>query len=176
MTAGGPSGGAAVADLEQALGQLAYLLTRVHRNDLITSAAGVPLDRAAVVVLRRLAAAGPMRAGELADALGVEAPHVSREVRKLQQAGYVKRVADPADQRARFVELTSAGEAASARLAAEARRGIGDALADWEPGDLHQLAALLRRMLDDFVAHSGADAPADSPGTAPARAGDKENP
>jgi len=54
--------------VEQALSRLAYLFTRVHRNDLITAAAEVPLDRAAVMVLRYLAAAGPVRAGELADA------------------------------------------------------------------------------------------------------------
>ena len=145
----------ALAELEQALSQLSYLVTRVHRNDQIAAAAGVPLDRAAVVVLRQLAAAGPMRAGELADALGVEAPHISRQVHKLQQAGYVKRVADPGDLRARSVELTGTGEAAVARVASEARRGIEEALAGWPPEDLGQLATLLRRMLDDFVTHSG---------------------
>jgi DNA-binding MarR family transcriptional regulator len=154
----GPAGtgtGAAMAQLEQALSRLSYLVTRVHRNDLITAAAGVPLDRAAVVVMRHLALAGPLRAGELADALGVEAPHVSRQVHKLQQAGYVERVADPGDLRARLVELTPAGEAAALRVASEARRGIEEALAGWQPGDLGQLATLLRRMLDDFVNHSG---------------------
>jgi DNA-binding MarR family transcriptional regulator len=144
-----------VAELEGVLSRLAYLFTRVHRNERIAAEAGVPLDRAAVVVLRQLQAAGPLRAGELADALGVEAPHVSRQVQKLQDAGYVVRVAVPGDQRARLVELTSAGSAASARIAEEARRGIQEALAGWPPGDLHQLAALLSRMLDDFVAHSG---------------------
>ncbi len=151
----GAGTGAALAQLEQALSRLSYLVTRVHRNDLITAAAGVPLDRAAVVVLRHLALAGPLRAGELAEALGVEAPHVSRQVHKLQQAGYVKRVADPGDLRARLVELTPAGEAAAARVASEARRGIEEALAGWQPGDLGQLATLLGRMLDDFVHHSG---------------------
>src|ERR1017187_5925629 len=116
-----------------------------------------------------------MRAGELADALGVEAPHVSRQVHKLQMAGYVERVADPGDLRARFVELTSAGEAASARVAGEARRGIEEVLANWQPDDLRQLATLLRRMLDDFVAHSGADAPADSASTARPGAGGKDD-
>ena len=146
-----------VAELEQALSRLAYLLTRARRNELITAAAGVPLDRAAVVVLRQLAAIGPMRPGELADALDVEAPHITRQVQKLERAGYVRRAADPDDHRAQLIELTSPGEAASSRVAEQARQGIGDALAHWPPDDLHRLAALLHRMLDDFVAHSGAD-------------------
>lgn len=52
---------------------------------------GVPLERAAVVVLRQLSTAGPMRPGELADALAVEAPHVTRQLQKLTDVGYVKR-------------------------------------------------------------------------------------
>jgi DNA-binding MarR family transcriptional regulator len=163
-----------VAELEQALSRLAYLLTRARRNELITAAAEVPLDRAAVVVLRQLAAAGPMRSGELADALDVEAPHISRQVQRLEQAGYVRRAADPGDHRARLVELTGSGQAASGRIAGQARQGIADALAHWRPADLHQLATLLHRMLDDFVAHSGGDPQQPSPGGASARAGEQE--
>ena len=149
-----------VAQLELALSQLAHLVTRVHRNELITAAAGVALDRAAVTALRRLAGAGSVRPGELAAALDVEPPHVTRQVERLQQAGYARRVPDPGDLRARRVELTSAGEAASARLADEARRGIAVALAGWPEDDLHQLATLLSRMLDDLTAPGGGTPPA----------------
>ncbi len=150
---------AEVAEVERALSRLSYLLTRAHRNDLITAAAGVPLDRAAVVVLRHLAVTGPARPGEIADALDVEAPHITRQVHKLQQAGYVQRVADPGDHRAQLVKLTGEGKEASARLAEKARHGIADALVGWQPEDLRRLATLLSRMLDDFVSHSGADTP-----------------
>jgi len=160
----GESGASAdVAELELSLSRLAYLVTRARRNEMITPAAQVPLDRAAVVVLRQLSAAGAMRPGELADALDVEAPHITRQLQKLADAGYVQRTSDPVDNRAQLVELTSSGEAACGRVAARARQGIGDALAHWLPSDLHQLATLLHRMLDDFVVHSGADAPAKSP-------------
>ena len=157
--------GADLAQLEQALSRLAYLLTRARRNEIITAAAGVPLERAAVMVLRQLAAAGGMRPGELADVLDVEAPHITRQLQKLVEAGYVERTRDPADHRAQLVGVTSAGDAASERVAAQARQGIGDALAHWQPSDLHLLAVLLHRMLDDFTAHSGADAPSRSAGS-----------
>lgn len=163
-----------VAELEQALSRLAYLLTRARRNEMITAAAGVPLERAAVVVLRQLSAAGAMRPGELADALDVEAPHITRQLQKLTDAGYVKRTPDPGDNRAQLVDLTRSGEAACGRVAAQARRGIWDALAHWQPSDLHQLAALLHRMLDDFVAHSGPDTPPQIPGSHRPRATEQE--
>jgi DNA-binding MarR family transcriptional regulator len=169
-----PAAEADVAQLEQALSRLAYLLTRARRNDMITTAAGVPLERAAVVVLRQLSAAGPSRPGGLADALGVEAPHITRQLQKLTSTGYLKRVPDPADSRAQLVELTGSGEAAAAAVAAQARQGIGDALAQWPRSDLHQLATLLDRMLDDFVAHSGQDAPRRPKETARAWAADEE--
>jgi len=153
--AGGPETGADVAEVEKALSRLAYLLTRARRNEVITAAAEVRLERAAVVVLRQLEAAGPARPGELADALDVEAPHITRQLQRLVAAGYAERIPDATDNRAQPVRLTRSGEAASARIAAQARQGIADALADWAPDDLRQLGRLLHRMLDDFTTHSG---------------------
>src|SRR5207247_5317812 len=96
-----------VAELDRALTRIAYLLTRNRRNGLTTTAAGVPLDRAAVTVLLELAGSGAMRPGELAARLEVEAPHVTRQVQRLERAGYAARGADPDDRRAQLIQLTS---------------------------------------------------------------------
>src|SRR5580704_14759669 len=81
----------AAADAAHAA-EILRLITRARRHDRVRTVAAVPLDRAAVMVLRQLAEAGPARPGELADRLGVEAPHVTRQVQRLQQAGYADRV------------------------------------------------------------------------------------
>jgi len=141
-----------LARVEQALSGLAYLLTRTWHHEMLTAAAGVPLDRAEVVVLRRLAGTGPIRPGELANTLQVESSHVSRLVRKLTRVGYVKQTADLSDSRAQLVELTDAGREAAAGIAAQARRDIAAALTDWTAADLHQLAGVLQRACHDFVA------------------------
>ena len=96
-----------VAELDRALTRIAYLLTRNRRNGLTTTAAGVPLDRAAVTVLLELADSGAMRPGELAARLEVEAPHVTRQGQRLERAGYAARGADPDDRRAQLIQLTS---------------------------------------------------------------------
>jgi DNA-binding MarR family transcriptional regulator len=146
-----------VIELERALTRIAYLITRTRRHDRIRMAAGVPLDRAAAVILRQLAESGPARPGELAARLEVEAPHVTRQVQRLRQAGYVDRVPDPNDRRAHLVRLTPAGTAAVDRIREVGRRAMQDALAIWTPQELHQLAMLFHRMVDDFLAYAARD-------------------
>src|SRR2546430_1415626 len=121
--------------------------------------AAVRLARAAVMVLQQLAEAGRVRPGELAARLSVEAPHVPRQVQRLQQAGYATRTPDPDDRRAQLIGLTPAGRAAADRIREAGTGGMQAALAHWPPQELHQLATLLHRMVDDFLAYSAAEEP-----------------
>ncbi len=122
---------------------------------------------AAVVILRQLAEAGPVRSGELAARLEVEAPHVTRQVQRLQQAGYVDRVPDPDDRRAQLIQLTPSGMAASDRIREAGTSGMQAALAHWPPQELHQLATLLHRMVDDFLAYSAEEEHMGRPSSGP---------
>ncbi|WP_442818958.1 MarR family winged helix-turn-helix transcriptional regulator [Streptomyces sp. NBC_01235] len=112
------------------------------------------LDRAAVAILRHLAETDPLRPGMLAVRLSVEASHVTRQLRQLERAGLVVRVADPDDRRAQLIQLTEAGQGAIDRIREAGRRGMNVALAAWDPDDLRQLATLFHRLVDDFVAHA----------------------
>ena len=147
------------AEILRAITQIAYLITRARRHDRVRTVAAVPLDRAAVMVMGQLAEAGPVRPGELAARLGVEAPHVTRQVQRLQQAGYADRVPDQDDRRAQLIGLTPAGMAASDRIREAGTGGMQAALAHWPPQELHQLATLLHRMVDDFLAYAAAEEP-----------------
>ncbi|MBV9444999.1 MAG: MarR family transcriptional regulator [Streptosporangiaceae bacterium] len=149
-----------VAELDRALTRIAYLLTRNRRNGLTTTAAGVPLDRAAVTVLLALADSGAIRPGELAARLEVEAPHVTRQVQRLEKTGYAERGPDPDDRRAQLVQLTPSGTAAAGRIREVGRRGMQAALAHWPPDELHQFATLFHRMVDDFLAYDAEHQPA----------------
>ena len=55
---------------------------------------------------------GPIGVGALAERLGVTQQAASKAVADLERRGYVARRRDPADARARLVELTARGEAA----------------------------------------------------------------
>jgi DNA-binding MarR family transcriptional regulator len=110
-------------------------------------------------LLRQIAESESLRPGELALRLGVEASHVTRQVHRLEKAGYVRRVPDPDDRRAQRIELTQPGLAAVERIREAGCRGMQMALAAWSPQDLRQLAGLFRRMVDDFVVHAVEDDP-----------------
>ena len=151
--------GTDAAEILRAITRIGYLITRNRRHDVVRTVAAVPLDRAAVMVLGQLAEAGPVRPGELAARLSVEAPHVTRQVQRLQQAGYADRVTDPDDRRAQLITLTPAGRAASDRIREAGTSGMQAALAHWPPEELHQFATLLHRMVDDFLAYAAAEEP-----------------
>ncbi|MFB7084492.1 MarR family winged helix-turn-helix transcriptional regulator [Streptomyces sp. NPDC056296] len=155
-----------VTEIERALTRVTYLSTRQRQHDRLMALADVPLDRAAVALLRQVADSGPLRPGELAARLGVEASHVTRTVRQLQRTGYVSRVPDPDDRRAQRIELTEAGRRAVARLREAGARGMQMALADWSPEELRQLATLFHRMVDDFLGYAAEEEPEVRP-TAP---------
>lgn len=160
---GAPAASAEVVEIERALSRITYLSTRARQHDRLMALAGVPLDRAAVALLRQIVDAEPLRPGELAQRLGVEASHVTRTVQQLQRAGYVSRVPDPDDRRAQRIELTDAGREAIGRVRDAGARGMQVALADWTPEELRQLATLFHRMVDDFLTHSTEDDPTDTP-------------
>jgi DNA-binding MarR family transcriptional regulator len=84
----------------------------------------------------------------------VEAPHVTRQVQRLQQAGYATRTPDPDDRRAQLIQLTPAGRAAADRIREAGTTGMQAALAHWPSQERHQLATLLHRMVDDFLAYA----------------------
>ncbi|WP_327596372.1 MarR family transcriptional regulator [Streptomyces chartreusis] len=143
-----------VVEIERALTRITYLSTRARQHERLMALAGVPLDRAAVALLRQVADSEPLRPGELAARLGVEASHVTRTVQQLQKTGYVTRVPDPQDRRAQRIELTEPGRRAIVRVRDAGARGMQLALADWTPEELRQLATLFHRMVDDFLAHA----------------------
>ncbi|MFE3740696.1 MarR family winged helix-turn-helix transcriptional regulator [Streptomyces sp. NPDC059134] len=145
-----------LSEIERGLSRLTYLAGRARHHEHLKSVSGLPLDRAAVAILRRLAGNGgeAPRPGALAVRLSVEASHVARQLRHLEEHGYVTRAPDPDDRRAQRVRLTDAGLAAIDRVREVSRRNVEEALSDWSPEELREFATLFRRLVDDFAARS----------------------
>lgn len=140
-----------VIEIERALRRVAYLSSRARQHERLVAEAGVPLDRAAVVLLRQIAESEPLRPSELAVQLAVEASHVTRQVQQLEKMNYVTRVPDPDDGRAQRIEITASGREANDRIRLASWRHMQAALAAWSPQELRQLATLFHRMVDDFL-------------------------
>lgn len=142
-----------LAGLLPRITQLSAVLTRGRVVERAVAAAGIDVDRPALSVLITLhTAGGPLRVGEIATRMQVVGPHVTRQVNELERRGLVHRVADPADQRARLVEMTSGGAGAVGRYLREVLGWFSGAMAGWSEQDRADLTRLLGRMMDDLTA------------------------
>jgi DNA-binding MarR family transcriptional regulator len=87
------------------------------------------LSESDVEALEVLLDTGAATAGKLSDLMGLTTGAVTRVIDRLEQAGYVRRVPDPADRRRVIVELipdrTAAVEATMARVGDSSAREIG---------------------------------------------------
>jgi DNA-binding MarR family transcriptional regulator len=103
-------------------------------------------------VLVQLHMAGePLRVGEIARRMQVVGPHVTRQMNELERRGLARRVADPQDQRARLIELTTTGAAAAGRYLQTVLGWFTDALDDWSEQDRRSFGHLLGRFVDDIT-------------------------
>ncbi|NEA66142.1 MarR family transcriptional regulator [Streptomyces sp. SID12488] len=141
-----------MAEIDRNLNRIAHLAYHARQHGRLRELAGVPLERSAVVLLRQIADSEPLRPGELANLLAVEASHVTRQVQQLQKAGYVTRVPDPDDRRAQRIRLTPAGAEAVVRIREVSCRSMSGALEGWSPHELRRLTAFVDRMVDDVLA------------------------
>ncbi|MEU7609822.1 MarR family transcriptional regulator [Micromonospora sp. NPDC049204] len=104
------------------------------------------LDRAAYVILRHLADAGPQNVSALAARLNLDGSTVTRQVSALQRDGLITRTPDPSDGRGTVISPTPAGLQRMAVVQAARTRLYGDMLADWTTEDRATLASLLSRL------------------------------
>ncbi|MEU8181690.1 MarR family transcriptional regulator [Micromonospora sp. NPDC049044] len=109
------------------------------------------LDRAAYVILRHLADAGPQNVSALAARLNLDGSTVTRQVSALQRDGLITRTPDPSDGRGTVISPTSAGLQRMAAVQAARTRLYGDMLADWSTADRATLASLLGRLNQALV-------------------------
>jgi DNA-binding MarR family transcriptional regulator len=139
-----------LARTQRALEQLDRLRASRNGHAGLVAAAGVDLSRPAYALLRRIDEHGAASLGELARATGMDAASTGRQVRKLEELGFVDRVPGEADARVVVVEITPAGTTARRRIASVLDRHLRDVLERWSPDDRRALGELLQRLVDDF--------------------------
>jgi DNA-binding MarR family transcriptional regulator len=91
---------------------------------------------------------GSVRAGVVAEHLGMDVSVVSRAVASLVDSGHVERLPDPTDGRASLLTLTPAGQDLVASHRSRRDALIEGAAADWSAQDRALFAALLDRYAD----------------------------
>jgi DNA-binding MarR family transcriptional regulator len=97
-------------------------------------------------LLQVVAATPGIRPTEIAATQDVHPSQVTRQVRELESAGFVRVTADPADRRSCRVTLTSAGVGEQARLTEDGLDRFALFVADWEREDVRMLTLLLEKL------------------------------
>lgn len=120
-----------------------------------SSALGTSVEGACLGVLHTLHAKGPLRPGDVATAVRLDASTVSRHLQALERLELVARERDPADGRAFRVAATEAGTATVREAAVARRELLSQALQGWDAADITQLEELLARMAADLTAVAG---------------------
>jgi len=133
----------ATPELERQLGLLARRLAKPVR--LHGPSGWTVLDRPAFQALWRIVEEGPLRATALSALVEVDLSVVSRQVKALEQVGFVRREPDPADARAQLVTATAAGREAFRSTSARRTEVLDAVLREWTPDDRSELERLLGR-------------------------------
>jgi DNA-binding MarR family transcriptional regulator len=145
----------ALEQIERSMGRIGRAGSSVMAARRRADRAGVDVSAPGMGILGVLERGGPQRVSLVARRAGMVAPLASREVRRLEQQGFVTRAADRADGRVVVVAITAKGRDAYRRLRAASVAAAEDALAGWKASELTELARLLARMADDFSAARG---------------------
>ncbi len=119
----------------------------IRIKDLFYGVGPEGLDLALADALSILCQQGPMRMGELADALHITPASTTRAVNCLVDKGFVERVKDADDQRSIVVSSTAAGARRYLTIANRVQSGIGQILNDFEPDEQILLADFLGRFV-----------------------------
>lgn len=164
MAATTPGPDSDIERLEQALSRIVAWFTRNDVHQQTMRRARCDLPRAHIVLLSRLDRCGTARLSELAALLGVDKSTLAPQAKRLFRDGLIDRDADPDDQRAAQLRVTSAGRDLIARLEATRCAMLTEMLAGWPAADHARIADLLTRFAAALDSDSQAAAsPSDRP-------------
>ena len=135
-------------DLPFEIGETAHALRRAFDR----RAAALGVTRAQWKVLFRLTRTPGVRQVELADMLDVEPITLSRIVDRLEEAGHVERVADPADRRAWRLQVTEKARPLVAKLRQLGSELVEEAFAGIERDEIERARQVLAQVRENVAA------------------------
>ncbi len=112
--------------------------------------------RALVAVMDAARRGEPVTAGGLGAAVGLSSASVTALVDRLERAGHVRRVRDPADRRRVALEMSEASMAAGAAWFGGLQRELVAAMAEFTDADLDVVRRFLTAMTDVIARHAQA--------------------
>jgi DNA-binding MarR family transcriptional regulator len=112
--------------------------------------------RALVAIMDAARRGEALTAGTLGQAVELSSASVTALVDRLEKAGHVRRVRDPADRRRVALEMSASAMAAGAQFFGGLNRDLLAAMADWSEDELAVVRRFLEQMTDVIVRHARA--------------------
>ena len=140
------------ADSYRVEDSVGYLVTRVRASifagvDRELAPWGISAAQGSILIY--IAHGRGDRAADIARDYDYDTGSMTRMVARLAAKRLVRRVRDESDRRVQRLELTAAGKKLTEQMAAMAVKVLNQHLRGFTRGELEQLKALLRRMLDN---------------------------
>jgi DNA-binding MarR family transcriptional regulator len=108
-------------------------------------------------LLQVIDASEGIRPSGIAEAQNVHPSLVTRQVREVEDAGYVTVTADPVDRRSCLVKITPSGKVELARLAEFGLARFALFVEDWSRDDVRKLAELLEKLKTSMASVAAQD-------------------
>ena len=139
-----------VAAAEQALERLFRLTVnrKVHTRQ--TAAVGSDVTRAGYAVLRCIDGAGELSLGNLARECSMDPAAAGRQVKALEEEGFVVRAPGEDDGRVTVVRLTDRGRDVYRSIVDIRTNHMSEVLSAWSKADRTALSRLVDRLVDDL--------------------------
>jgi DNA-binding MarR family transcriptional regulator len=142
--------------VQHALGVVARRAKDLSLHEILGARVGYPLEGPYYGTLARLATSGTATVSELAELLNLELSTVSRRVRVLEERRLVERESGT-DRRTSHLRLTDEGRQMFSALEQGWRQMLSEVVADWDPQDVAEFAALFARFAADFERYAVAE-------------------
>ncbi|HUS61385.1 MAG TPA: MarR family transcriptional regulator [Acidimicrobiales bacterium] len=144
--------GEEIASVEQALERLFRLTVNRSVHSRQAAAVGSVVTRAGYAVLRCVDEAGELSLGEVARECSMDPAAAGRQVKALEDDGFVARAPSEDDGRVTVVRLTPKGRDVYRRIVAVRTAHMSEVLSAWSGTDRAALARLVDRLVDDLRA------------------------
>jgi DNA-binding MarR family transcriptional regulator len=137
-------------NLNDAIGALNRFSQSRKLGPIHAAKSGVDLNLAAYGVLSQVIAHGPVTLSELAKHTHMLPSALSRQVKLLEDGGYIDRSLDPDDARVSVVRVTSRGRDAHRRIRKANEDLLAHQLEGWTDAELDHVSDLLHRLVADL--------------------------
>ena len=141
-----------LAEIDASLTAIGKLARSRRAAELRQRRARVHLPDTTIAALAAVYRHGPLRIGEVATHMDLDASRASKEIRRLVDEGYVIQQIDPRERRASSLTVTAKGKRTFERYRAAADALVEDVFGSWTDTDLAEAAAVLQRLAGSFLA------------------------